>query len=178
MPVALRKPGAACEPFRTRRFGTVRHRTRLAFTLPVCGICLAVLCTGCATGRYDVGLSPAEPRAVYPSNAAPCGTLVVYSAGDPGIHFDALAYRAHYSDYELQTVDGKSLKRVHNDNDSGVGGPRNLRLPPGRYRVVAHANGYGKVTVPVVIRPDKVTTLRLDVSQAESPDAQASQGSP
>ena len=35
-------------------------------------------------------------------------------------------------------------------------------LAPGKYRVVAHANGYGTVTVPVVIDATHVTTVHLN----------------
>jgi len=35
-------------------------------------------------------------------------------------------------------------------------------LPAGTYRVVARANGYGIVTVPVVIEKNQVTTVHLE----------------
>jgi hypothetical protein len=43
-----------------------------------------------------------------------------------------------------------------------VGGPTSVQLAAGSYHVVARANGYGLVTVPVVIQGGKETVIHLD----------------
>jgi hypothetical protein len=43
-------------------------------------------------------------------------------------------------------------------------GPKRVQLPVGTYCVIARANGYGVVTVPVIIRADQVTTVHLEGS--------------
>jgi hypothetical protein len=64
------------------------------------------------------------------------------------------------------------LRTVHNDNGELVEGPAEVSLAGGRYRVVALANGYGLVIVPVVIVRSQVTTVHLEGSPSW-PDKQA-----
>jgi hypothetical protein len=87
---------------------------------------------------------------------------VVYSATGRGAHFSSLPYHVFYSDYEVHTDDGKLLRKVHNDSGSSINGPQRIGLTAGSYRVVARANGYGTITVPVVIRPSQTTTVHLE----------------
>jgi hypothetical protein len=83
------------------------------------------------------------------STAGSASALVVFSAYDQGAHFNDLPYRRVHSDYRILTTDGKLLQNVHNDNGRSAGGPKEVLLPAGQYQVVARANGYGAVTVPV-----------------------------
>ncbi len=53
---------------------------------------------------------------------------------------------------------------VHNDSGKLAEGPEKLELPAGKYLVLARANGYGLVRVPVVIRRGQTTTLHLEGS--------------
>jgi hypothetical protein len=71
-------------------------------------------------------------------------------------------YREEYSNYRIYSQHGKLLRRVQNDNGSNFGSPAEVSLAPGKYRVVARANGFGTVTVPVVISRDRVTTVHLE----------------
>ena len=87
---------------------------------------------------------------------------MVYTAPDPHAHFDGSSYHRYYSDYEVRSEDGALIKKVHNDSGTVVEGPVEVNLPAGKYRVHARANGYGWVTVPVVIEPGKVTTVHLE----------------
>ena len=40
--------------------------------------------------------------------------------------------------------------------------PAPVELPAGKYRVVANANGYGQVTIPVIIEAQQTTVLHLE----------------
>jgi hypothetical protein len=71
-------------------------------------------------------------------------------------------YRQEYSDYRIYSADGQLRQRVHNDTGTALGSPVTVRLPPGQYRVVARANGYGTVTVPVVIATGGTTVIHLE----------------
>jgi hypothetical protein len=104
---------------------------------------------------------------VTPENSAPRNTpaasaLVVYTAPDPHAHFDGTPYHLYYSDYEVRSEDGALVRKVHNDSGSVIEGPVEVNLPAGKYRVHARANGYGWVTVPVLIEAGKVTTVHLE----------------
>ena len=74
-------------------------------------------------------------------------------------------YRRRYTDYRIFNADGKDLVQVvENNHDTLLNSPPPVALPPGSYRVVARANGYGSVTVPVVIKPAQLTTVHLEGS--------------
>jgi hypothetical protein len=122
-----------------------------------------VLLAGCAAEDRLVleAIGPAAPGPVLTSPAA--GTLVVYSAYETGADFNRrnVAVYSH-SDYTVFTSDGTLLQKVHNDTGTIQAGPVAVPLPPGKYSVVARANGYGFVTIPVRIVPQETTVLRLD----------------
>lgn len=117
---------------------------------------------GCASGGLavdTVGPIPAPTEAANPA----AGTLMVYSAYDANADFNSRdAYRPEYSDYKICTADGKLLQYVHNDTGTILQDPASVKLPAGKYRVVARANGYGKVTVPILIEAGQTTILHLE----------------
>lgn len=133
-------------------------------------IAAGILLTGCASGRRGltvgaVGPVPARLAAVDPSN----GTLVVYTAYEVNADFNTRdPYRPEYSDYEIYAA-GKLLRHVHNDSGTLLQDPALVELPAGKYRVVALANGYGKVTVPVIIWARRCTVVHLE-GDASWPD--------
>ncbi len=101
------------------------------------------------------------PSAVATANAN-AGTLVAYSAYDVTADFNSRdPNRPVYSDYRIYSNRGKLLRKVHNDSGTIFQDPRRVTLPAGSYRVLARANGYGYVTVPVTIEADRTTILRL-----------------
>lgn len=67
-----------------------------------------------------------------------------------------------HTDYKVFSEAGKLLEVVHNHPIRSGEEPAQVDLPPGTYRVVANANGYGLVTVPVVIKANQVTTVHLE----------------
>ena len=67
---------------------------------------------------------------------------------------------------------------VDGDNGTRLAGPQKVELPVGAYCVIARANGYGVVTVPVIIQADQVTTVHLEGSPAWQNGSQLSQSNP
>jgi len=90
------------------------------------------------------------------------GTLVVYSAYKVNADFNNLnPNRPEHSDYRILNADGKSFKWIHNVTDV-LQNPVSVELPGGKYFVVARSNGYGIVTIPVIIVSQQNTILHLD----------------
>ncbi|MGA9780140.1 MAG: hypothetical protein WBS33_17910 [Verrucomicrobiia bacterium] len=119
---------------------------------------------GCTTSKSGLALDTVGP---IPAQTAPehstTGTLVVYSAYDVNADFNSRdPYRPEYSDYKIYTADGKLLQRVHNDSGTILQDPAPMKLPIGKYRVVARANGYGCLTVPIIIEAKQTTILHLE----------------
>jgi hypothetical protein len=129
----------------------------------------ASLLTGCVSQSHGLVLDPIGPPNPQLAGAGSKGSLVVFSAFDTHSDFNDLPYLRHYTDYKIVSADGTLQQTVHNDSGLLVEGPKRLQLPVGAYRVVAHANGYGMVTVPVVIRAEETTTVHLEGS-ASWPD--------
>jgi len=129
-------------------------------------VAAGVLLAGCASGGLaldTVGPIPAQTAA--PNTAA--GTLMVYSAYEVDADFnDRDPYRPEYSDYKIYTAAGKLLERVHNDSGTIVQNPASVALPTGKYRVVTRVNGYGNVTVPILIKANQTTVLHLEGGSA------------
>jgi hypothetical protein len=119
---------------------------------------------GCASTPHGLVLDPVGPPLARPVAASPQGTLVVfsaYTAHGPGPNEPD--YRQHHSSYQIFSASGQLLQTVPNDDAAPMGeDPTEVKLPAGTYRVVARANGYGVVTVPVVIADDQVTTVHLE----------------
>ena len=91
------------------------------------------------------------------------GALLVYSAYEVNADFNARdPRRPEYSDYRIYTADGNLQSRVHNGSGTILQRPQRVELPAGTYRVAAQANGYGLVTVPVVIEAGRDTVLHLE----------------
>ena len=120
------------------------------------------LLSSCASREPALVLDPVGPFAFPSADTAPTGTLCVFSAFEQGADFNSQLYRRRYSDYDILSLDGKRLRRVHNDKGTVVEAPQKVELPVCNYRVVARANGYGEVTVPVVIRANELTTVHLE----------------
>lgn len=117
--------------------------------------------SGCVTSHPSLVLDPVGPSPGLSSGRNPEGSLIVFSSFDPHGAPGGMDRQAHTS-YEILTVDGKLLQKVHNDPGNLVGGPTVVHLATGSYHVLARANGYGLVTVPVVIRGGKETIIHLE----------------
>jgi len=124
----------------------------------------AALLSGCASQGPALVLDPVGPAPAPPGAPGSSGTLMVFSAFRQGADFNGPPYRRPYTDYKILSPTGKLLQWVRNDSGALMAAPKHVELPVGTYRVVARANGYGEVTVPVVVRPNQVTTVHLEGS--------------
>jgi hypothetical protein len=118
-------------------------------------------CTGMRSGLVLDTAGPA-PASSAPAGSGP-GTLIVYSAGKVNANFNSRdPNRREYSDYKILNADAKLIRHIHNVTDDIFQGPVAIELPPGKYFVVARSNGYGVVTIPVIIASQRQSILHLD----------------
>jgi hypothetical protein len=127
-------------------------------------IVVCALLAGCAGMNSGLVLDTAGPM---PGQAPPTvsgpGTLIVYSAGKVNADFNSRdPNRREPSDYKILDSDKELVRHVHNVTGDIIQGPVLVELPPGKYFVVARSNGYGVVTVPVIVAPSQQTILHLD----------------
>jgi hypothetical protein len=126
----------------------------------------SALLSGCASPGLRLVLDPVGPPPVASVGTGSTGMLMVHSAFEQGAEFNGPYYRRRYTDYKILSADGKLLQAVHNDSGTLMETPRRAQLPVGKYRVIARANGYGEVIVPVVVRANQVTRVHLEGSAA------------
>jgi len=138
----------------------------------------ATLVAGCISQQHGLVLEPIGPPNVQLARAGSNGTLVVFSAFDPHADFNDLPYLRHYTDYKITDENGKLVQTVHNATGASLERPKRVQLPVGAYCIVARANGYGVVTVPVVIRAGQVTTVHLEGGSSWQNRSQLSQSNP
>jgi hypothetical protein len=124
------------------------------------------LCFGSSTFAQTGGKDPLSPGPVRPGNLdyrteLRQGYLKVYSATDK--FKDGDAWYFPHSSYAIYTTDGKLLKSVGNHISRTDEIPEIVALPVGSYTVVARAEKYGSVRVPVAIKEGQRTILDLDI---------------
>ena len=102
----------------------------------------------------------AEPVGPGKSAVARSGTLQVYTATEEHVEGDNTYYYPH-TGYLVYTQTGQEVKSVI--NHAGVTGeiPSLTHLTPGSYVVVAEADGYGRVRIPVVVKENRATVVHL-----------------
>jgi len=125
----------------------------------------STLLAGCVTDNKLVldTVGPPPTQTTPTSSTTTDGNLLVYSAFRRNADFNSRdPRRQEYSDYEIDSADGKLLRRVHNNFGSISQDIVSVPLPAGEYIVKARANGYGFVTVPVMIEPHQNTVLHLE----------------
>jgi hypothetical protein len=134
--------------------------------------CAALAVWSVCQGR-DAGLVLDPVGPAHGGASAATGNLVVYSAFSLQPSWPSEpSYRQHYSNYDLQSAEGRTLRTVSNDSGLAVAMPAVVTLPPGAYRVVARANGFGEVTVPVIVTAGRTTTIHLEGGRAKPADAE------
>jgi hypothetical protein len=154
-------------PFRIVAGGQMRAERTVMKLLVAAGILAAASSlSGCASNGTWLVLDPVGPPPLATADEASTGMLMVYSACEQGAEFNSPYYRRQYSDYTILSADGRLLQAVHNDSGTLTEAPKRVQLPLGTYRIVARANSYGEVIVPVVIRANQVTTVHLEGSPA------------
>jgi hypothetical protein len=126
---------------------------------------LTLWLAGCASSHPELVLRPVGPPPGGTASPGRPGQLQVFSALDTSANFNTTPYRQRYTDYEVYSAEGKERVRdVRNDTGKLLDGAAAVSLPPGNYKVIARANGYGKVTVPVLIQADQTTIVHLEGS--------------
>jgi len=125
---------------------------------------------GCASFQSGLVLDPVGPAPNASRVPGSNGVLMVFSAFDPHGHFNGSLYRRYHTDYKIFSQDGALLQVIHNDIAGVMDDPKPVELQAGRYRIVARANGYGWVTVPVLITAHCVTTIHLEGGASWSKD--------
>lgn len=132
--------------------------------LKVFAFSTSILLSGCVTDKTNfttatVGPVPTDPK---PTGAGD-GVLVVYSAYKRNADFNSSdPNRPEHSDYQILNADGSLLRRVHNISKTVFEDAVPIALVPGKYEVVARANEYGYLTIPVRIEPEQTTILHLE----------------
>ena len=124
-------------------------------------ILVGLLFAGCATPPKVVESVGPDPATAISSTTG-AGSLMVFSAYEVNADFNSRdAHRPEYTNYRILTADGEPLQMVHNNCGTMLQRPMAVDLPAGTYQVVARANGYGLVTVPVTIAPGETTMVHL-----------------
>jgi hypothetical protein len=140
----------------------------LKFHWIIPALAAGILVAGCADYRGGLVLDPVGPA---PGAAAPAdgavGSLVVYSAYETipdlsAVNSGSTDDHRQYFGYKILSPDGQPFKSVNNNAGTVELHPQQVELPAGRYLVVAQANGYGRVTVPVTIIGRQNTILHLE----------------
>ena len=127
------------------------------------GVLAVGLLAGCAGTRHALALGAIGPAPAITSGEGAEGSLQVFSAFDPTPDLQRTPYRRRHTAYRiLAGKDHHLVREVANDNGTSAGGPQRVDLPVGEYTVIARANSYGTVTVPVIIRPRQLTTVHLE----------------
>jgi hypothetical protein len=133
--------------------------------------CFAVLAAvwlaGCSTPPVTkVVLEPIGPRLAGPSRGRD-GFLRVYSATTDE-QSGQIPYKVH-TPYWVYTESGGKLRSIPNHVGVTDQAPMTIRLPPGRYQVLAQADGVGLVTAPVVVAAGMLTEVHLTHAGMEVP---------
>jgi len=129
------------------------------------GCALSLCLTACSVHQNQAVLSPVGPAPSGPVSHDSDGYLIVYSAWS---NFVDQGSTAHHSRYLLTADDRATSREVINHVDRFDEGPLRLPLPPGSYHVKARSAHFGRVTVPVVIKPRQTTFVYLDGSTPSS----------
>ena len=130
-----------------------------------CMLASGAFLSGCASERNGLVLDPVgpPPGQTFTTSSSTKGILVVFSAFDVGANWTARdPRRPVYSNYKIFSPDRTLLQVVHNDSGTMLQDAVPVELPTGKYRVVASANGYGRITIPVVIAAHQTTVLHLE----------------
>jgi hypothetical protein len=114
------------------------------------------LLAGCSS--TPIKLDPVGPA---PSSAyVPNGWLKVFSATKSVPNGDDTYYYPHQG-YRIYTGSGKLLEFVPNHIDNMDESATLLKIPAGKYEVLARSEPYNMIIVPVVIQAGKTTEVHL-----------------
>ena len=92
--------------------------------------------------------------------------------GDP---YDPNPGWQQHTDYTIYNLQGDRVEHVFNPVGHYENAPSVTSLPPGKYMVVARAQGYLRVNVPVLIEAGRTTRVHLDARWHAPPNTPASE---
>jgi hypothetical protein len=130
----------------------------------ICTLAAGVLISGCATHKGNLTFATVGPvQSDLKMPDAATGTLVVYSAFKRNADFDTSdPTHPEHSDYKILNTDGSLARNVHNVTKTVFEDAVPVSLSPGKYEVVARANGYGFLTIPVRVDAGQKTVVHLE----------------
>lgn len=105
------------------------------------------------------------PPGAYPKIS--CGYLKVFSRTEQSQWGEGSYYYIHTA-YWIYDASGKRIRTVSNHDSSIDEDPQKVELSPGRYVVKAWSDNDGLVTVPVVIKLARTTTVNLEEGRDQS----------
>ncbi len=126
--------------------------------------------TGCAS---DKGLTVRETVGPGKNTGVRLSGLKVFTATERHRDGDNTYYYPH-SAYLICDTHGVKIRSVINHIGTMDETPTFVPLTPGRYVIVAQADGYGRVRIPVVVRPGRATVIHLERDWQPPRDARAS----
>ncbi len=106
-----------------------------------------------------------RPPGDYP--AVTCGYLKVFSRTEQSQWGEGSYYYIHTA-YWIYDSTGKRIRTVSNHDSSIDEDPQKVELPPGHYVVKAWSDNDGLVTVPVVVKLARTTSVNLEEGHDES----------
>lgn len=123
------------------------------------GVAVASALAGCSS--VPLVLDPVGPAPNRAATTPADGHLVVYTATETRPLADSTFYYPH-SAYHIYAASGKLWKYVPNHIGDMDQSPSLVAIPAGSYTLLAESDSYGRVTVPVVIKPGRTTEVNLE----------------
>lgn len=124
----------------------------------VLGTAIIWVLTGCSTTPVVLDpVGPPPPGATAPLHQ---GYLKVFTTTEARKDGEDTYYP--HSGYHIYTASGVRWKYVPNRIDVTDESPMVVVIPVGNYKVVARADGYGRITVPIVINGGMLTEVNLE----------------
>ena len=133
--------------------------TKIKVLARLAGAMLLTAVPACTSPRNPAVLQPVGPAPTDQARHQTDGYLVVYSAWS---NFVDQGSTPHHSRYVIAPDDRSAPREIINHVDRFDEGPIRVPLSPGSYRVKARSAHFGRVTVPVVIKPRQTTFVYLD----------------
>lgn len=122
-------------------------------------VLLSLALPACSVPQKSALITAIGPAPAEPPNSEDHGYLEVYSAWS---HFVDPGSTPHHSRYTIRADDRATSRVIINHADRFDEGPLRLPLPPGSYHVSARSAHFGRVNVPVLIKPRLTTSIYLD----------------
>ncbi len=115
-------------------------------------------------------VSTVGPEPIARTASAHNGYLQVFSETETRLLGDNTRYYPH-TGYSIHLESGQVLRFVPNHVGDMDEVPMLVRVPTGKYNIVAESAAYGRVTVPVVIQEGRTTVVHLDRDRTIPPNA-------